>query len=323
MERLPEPARASGNSVVKFLFPADAGLWLTLLRIGLGIQMVLYLFSWGGDWNLFFAGPDNGFVSRAFSEALISRQSPLVPRLGWLTGAGAWVGLSELEVVSLTWWLLLLAGLALIVGTVSRFSAVLCWFLHLCVTNSGTFITYGVDAFMTIGLFYLMLSPLPGRFALEHRWPAKKKQNPEMLGFWRRVLQLHLCFIYFFGGLAKALGSGWWNGDSLWRALTRAPFNLVPAETLIGFKYFFPAAGIVVCLLEIGYPFFIWRPRTRYVWLIGILVMHMTIGLAMGMYLFASIMIVLNGAAFGPELFFVRRVKANISGEQAGLPIGE
>jgi hypothetical protein len=32
--------------------------------------------------------------------------------------------------------------------------------------------------------------------------------------------------------------------------------------------------------------------------------MHIAIGLTMGMYLFASIMIVLNLAAFGPELSF-------------------
>jgi hypothetical protein len=39
--------------------------------------------------------------------------------------------------------------------------------------------------------------------------------------------------------------------------------------------------------------------KTRLVWLVGILGMHIAIGLTMGMYLFALIMIVLNLAAFG------------------------
>ena len=115
---------------------------------------------------------------------------------------------------------------------------------------------------------------------------------------------MHLSFIYFFGGVAKALGSGWWNGTSLWRTLTRSPFNLIPAETLISWKYVFPAAGIAVFLLELGYPFAIWPKRTRFFWLICIVSMHIAIGLAMGMYLFSLVMIVLNAAAFGPELIF-------------------
>jgi hypothetical protein len=64
----------------------------------------------------------------------------------------------------------------------------------------------------------------------------------------------------------------------------------------------FPIAGILICLLEIGYPFLIWNNKTRKIWLIGICVMHVGIGLTMGMYLFAFIMIVLNVAAFGPGL---------------------
>jgi hypothetical protein len=42
--------------------------------------------------------------------------------------------------------------------------------------------------------------------------------------------------------------------------------------------------------------------KTRLVWLVGILAMHVAIGLTMGMYLFALIMIILNLAAFGPDL---------------------
>ena len=51
-----------------------------------------------------------------------------------------------------------------------------------------------------------------------------------------------------------------------------------------------------------AYPVFIWIRSTRSVWLAAILVMHAAIGLMMGMYLFAFVMIVLNVAAFGPDL---------------------
>ena len=69
----------------------------------------------------------------------------------------------------------------------------------------------------------------------------------------------------------------------------------------------FPVAGIFICLLEIGYPFFIWQSKTRKIWLIGICAMHVGIGLTMGMYLYPFIMIILNVAAFGPG--FAQRTK--------------
>jgi hypothetical protein len=74
-------------------------------------------------------------------------------------------------------------------------------------------------------------------------------------------------------------------------------------------KYLFPVGGIVICLLEISYPIFIWDQRTRGIWLAAICAMHVAIGLTMGMYLFASIMIVLNIAAFGAGLGVARSEK--------------
>jgi hypothetical protein len=274
---------------------------LTVLRLGLGLQVTLYSLSLRNDWNHLLAGA-GGLINRNLAEALLSLESPFVPRLGWLVAVGDHVGLGEDMVLSLAWICLLGAGCALFVGLACRYSAVLAWFLHLCAAKSGGFVSYGVDNFMTIGLFYLMLSPLPDRYSLDWRLRKSRPKNPQLLGFWRRVLQLHLCIIYFFSGLTKCLGNGWWDGSNVWRALIRPPFNIVDPEILVRWKYFFPVAGIFICLLEIGYPFFIWHSKTRKIWLIGTCAMHVGIGLTMGMYLFAFVMIILNLAAFGPGL---------------------
>ena len=178
----------------------------------------------------------------------------------------------------LAWACLLAAGCGLVVGVASRFSAIAAWFLHLCAAKSGGFVSYGMDNFLTIGLFYLMLSPLPNRYSLDWRVRKSQPKNPQLLGFWRRVLQLHLSIIYFFSGLTKCLGPGWWNGSSVWRALIRPPFDIVDPEILVRWKCLFPVAGIFICLLEITYPFFIWNSKTRKIWLICICAMHIGIG---------------------------------------------
>jgi len=294
-----------------FCFSAESDTWLAILRIGLGLEVMLYALSLRDDWNYFLAGTGHGLISRNLGETILSLESCLVPRLGWFVTLGTRIGLHEETVLSVAWICLLGSGCGLLMGIASRFSAILAWFLHLCAAKSGGFVSYGVDNFTTIGLFYLMLSPLPDRYSVDWRLRKSRLNDPQLLGFWLRLLQLHLCIIYFFSGLTKCLGSGWWNGSNIWRALIRPPFNIIDPEILVRWKYLFPVAGISICLLEIGYPFFIWNSKTRKIWLIFICGMHAGIGLAMGMYLFALIMIILNVTAFGPGL--IRTEHARIS----------
>jgi hypothetical protein len=284
--------------LLELLFPAETDSWLTVLRLGLGLQVTLYALSLRTDWAYLFSG-----TAHKVAEALLSLQGHFIPNLGWFVALAARLDVPEETVLLLAWLGLFVSGCALLVGVGCRFSAIAAWFLHLCAAKSGGFLSYGMDNFMTIGLFYLMLSPLPDRASLDWRLRDLRPKNPEFLGFWHRVLQLHLCIIYFFSGLTKCLGSGWWDGSNVWRALIRPPFNVIDPEILVRWKDFLPLAGILVCLLESGYPFFIWSSRTRKIWLLGICAMHLLIGVAMGMYLFSLVMIVLNVAAFGPGLF--------------------
>ena len=283
-----------------WLFPPDNGFWLTLLRTGLGLQVILYTWSFRNDWSYFFPGSRSQVSQSGLGEIILSSETSWTPRIGWLVTAGDWAHLNQQVVLWGIWLLLLLSGCCLLAGFFSRSAAVMAWFLYLCSVKSGGLLAYGVDTFTTIGLFYLMIAPLPDRFAVDSILWKPRLRDPERLGFHRRVLQLHLCLIYFFGGISKSIGIDWWNGNSIWRALTRPPFNLIAPELLARSVPLLAALGIAVCLLETGYPIFIWIRRTRVPWLLGVLVMHLSIGLAMGLYLFALIMIVLNLAAFAP-----------------------
>ena len=299
--------------LLEFLFPAQTDSWLTVLRIGLGLEVTLYSVSLRNDWTYLLSG-----TARKVAEALLSLESHFVPRLGWFIALAAQLGVREERVLFLAWVCLFASGCALLVGVACRFSAIAAWLLHLCAAKSGGFVSYGMDNFMTIGLFYLMLSPLPDCFSLDWRLRDLRPKDPQLLGFWRRVLQLHLCIIYFFSGLTKCLGSGWWDGSNVWRALIRPPFNVIDPEILVRWKYLFPVAGILICLLEFGYPFFIWNTRTRKIWLFGVCAMHVAIAVTMGMYLFSLVMIVLNLAAFGPGVFRAEGKRIRLHPQAAG-----
>ena len=307
-------SRRWSDNLVAFLFTPETDKWLAALRVGLGLQVAVYALFLRSDWHYLFASTGKGLVSRQLGEAITSFDSPLIPKLGWLVAIGGYTHVGEDGVLSIAWACLLCMGVLLLLGLFSRPAAIIAWFLHLCAAESGGLFAYGADNFMTTGLFYLMLSPLPDRYSLDHQLLKAEPGDPQLLGFWRRVLQVHMCFVYFIGGLSKCLGSGWWNGSNLWRSLTRPPFNLISPDILVRFKYALPILGISICLIELGYPFFIWIRKTRFSWLVCILAMHVAIGLAMGLYLFALVMIVLNLAAFGIGMRNGQRASAEIPG---------
>jgi hypothetical protein len=285
--------------VPAFLFAAASDRWLSALRIGLGLVIIIYTWALRADWNYLFAGKGRGLFSQELFEGVLSMQSSIVPRLGWLVWICQRLGLSEAFALSLAWALLLSAGCLLLVGLFSRSAAVVAWFLQLAAANSAGLLAYGADNFITIGLFYLMIAPLPDRWSLDWRKSAHRKANPHLIGFHQRLLQIHLCLIYFFSGLTKCLGAGWWNGSNIWRALISPPFDLLPIGLVASWGALLPALGIAICLMETSYALLIWPRWSRRLILYGICAMHVAIGLVMGMYLFAFIMLVLNIAAFG------------------------
>jgi hypothetical protein len=52
-----------------------------------------------------------------------------------------------------------------------------------------------------------MLSLLPGDYSFIIGVAKPKPDNPQGVGFCRRVLQVRLCFVRFIGGLTKFLGN--------------------------------------------------------------------------------------------------------------------
>jgi hypothetical protein len=296
--------RTSRQRLEEFLFPADSDTWLRILRIGVALQVIIYSLSLRVDWHDLFSLDRAGVIKRDLSEAMLSAQSHYIPRVGWLVDIAGRFGVGEQTALTLTWWGLLFGAFLLLIGLFSREAAIATLVLHLCAVKSTSGLTYGVDNFTSIGLFYVMIAPLPDRWAADGWLRNRSRRDNHLQGFHRRILQLHLCLIYFFSGITKCAGAGWWDGTSIWCALIRPPFNLLSPETLIAWKHLFPILSISVCLLETGYPLFIWLRKTRTFWLLAVITMHLAIGLAMGLYLFALVMITLNFAAFGAEFSF-------------------
>src|SRR5262249_40409908 len=115
-----------------FLFPAETDHWLAMLRVGMGVEVILYSMSLRNDWTFLFSG-----TVRRLAEALLSSESHFIPRLGWFVTLAAQVGIDENRLLVAAWAFLLVAGCGLVIGFASRASAIGAWFLHLCAAKSG------------------------------------------------------------------------------------------------------------------------------------------------------------------------------------------
>src|ERR1700730_818937 len=117
------------NRLELFFFPAISDTWLALLRVGLGVQIVLYSSSLYCEWHSLFAFESSGWINRDLTEAILTANASLIPRIGWLVGLGNRLGLSEGLVLTIIWTSLLSAGCFLIAGLYCRTTAILAWFL--------------------------------------------------------------------------------------------------------------------------------------------------------------------------------------------------
>ncbi|MBI4860009.1 MAG: HTTM domain-containing protein [Candidatus Riflebacteria bacterium] len=241
------------------------------------------------------------YGEHGFVQWIITRTSlyPGLPHLADVVGLLQALGFSADQGVYIVRWVYLLALVGLLVGWHPRLMAAVAWFIHYLWLHAGGGMTYGMDFFTHIALFYCVIMPLGDHLSVRSILGRSAPTPSVAAGLTRRMLQLQLAIVYVSSGLEKAQGIQWWNGEAMWRSLMLPVFNQFDASWLAQVPWLAMVSCWGVLLVETGYGLFIWWPRTRPVCLALVVGMHFSIGLTMGMWLFGSIMIILNLGAFG------------------------
>lgn len=227
----------------------------------------------------------------------------------------------------------------LTIGLCSRTMAVLAWVSALSYAarvTPGAF--FGLDKANCMMITYLMLSPCGARYSIDrlwrlHRGAAAEAAGSVMATVATRLIQLHLCVIYLFGGLGKCQGDMWWNGGAVWYSIASYEYrsldmtwlsnkvSLGPVQFDLLYVVDLLTHGTV--FLELFYCVLVWNRWLR-PWVVASAVgMHLFIGAAMGMWTFGLIMIFANLAFVGPAPIrrvcdpLARRVKLALVGEKS------
>lgn len=265
--------------------------FLLFFRVMIGLVAIIEILSLKGDLFLLFS-PTNTLMPQElmYMETGVFRY--LYPMSLFLKENGLFDFFYQFILSAY-----LVSLLFLVIGFLTRFSALFTLILQLIIFKSFAQFNYGYDQFVTMSLFYCFIFPVGKYYSCDNL--IFKKKNVEIFFNYQIVLQIHLCIAYFFSGLAKALDSGWWNGKSVWNALVSIDSNYYPVPII------YIVGGILTVLLELSYPILVNFKKTRKIILAAMVLMHLFIALMMELYAFSIIMIVWNVAAFG-ELDLVK-----------------
>jgi hypothetical protein len=282
-----------GAAVIQFLAAPAFPRPLAALRIGLALVLLGQALALAEGLLALYGS--RGLVQWEVTDWTIPAG---VPRVRWVAEALAPLGFSADDALRLT-FLAYVAGLGcLLIGWQTRTAAVVAWLTHLALNTTGNVSIYGVDQFANIALFYCVLMPVGQAASLDRHLGRTSGAPSAEARLSLRVLQLHLCIVYFATGIEKASGTQWWTGEAIWRALMWPDLGQLDISWLPQVPWLAALACWGTLLVEVGYALLVWPPQTRKAWVLATVGLHVGIGVAMGLVSFAAVMIVLNVAAF-------------------------
>ncbi|MCW3465335.1 HTTM domain-containing protein [Chitinophaga nivalis] len=284
-------------TIYRFLFlrREEDDLFLPFYRIACSLFLLIHFWAIRADFPFIYG--NNGMIPADLSDLF---KKPTIPTISNITTL-----LQQLIPMSNDTALLTirayytLLGICLLVGFLSRISAIQLLLLHAILVNGAHLYSYGADTFTSIALLYCCLFPVGQQLSLDRLlFPRTAWVNPS---FYRKILQLHICIVYFFSGLEKLIGFNWWNGEAIWKAI-HLPFLYPSFNPDYSFMATYPVIPVLIgwmtILTEILYPVFIWKQAYRKTWLGLVLTMHTGIMITLSLYFFSTLMILLNLAAF-------------------------
>ena len=316
--------RALAQGWDEFWFsPADPTL-LGVLRILTGLMLFYTHAVWGLALDAFF-GPVS-WLNPGLVRAIQSDQF-VFSFWWWVPARGIWPAhLASMVVLAL-----------FTLGLWTRVTSALAVFVALSYANRVPAALFGLDQINLMLSLYLAIGPsgqalsVDRRLARRRRGAAGADPAPSVgANLAQRLIQVHMCVIYFFAGISKLQGPAWWDGEAMWLAFANLEYQTADMLWLARHPWLVNCATHVTVLWELSFCVLIWRPLWRPLVLAMAVVLHVGIGACLGMWTFGLIMLV-GCASFLPNeavrQFVVtlapgRPRTASVPGPAPAVPLG-
>lgn len=276
-----------------FSFNKADGLFFPFFRIAISFFCLVHLFSILPDFELLYT--NNGLIPL---DVLSILKTDYMPSYNYIQNTLSDHGISATVLASTYVIIYCVSCVMVFIGLFTRFFSFLLLFLHLLIFQSSSPYMYGLDFFKSIALFYCFIFPVGNKMSIDQLLFKKIEINPSP---YRRLLKIHMSIVYVSSGFDKAFGINWWNGESIWKAIHLPGFtsNLIDNYNILSHYPILPIAfGICTLIIEILYPLAMFIKKTKVLWLILIISLHVGIIVCLNLYFFGLFMILLNLSAF-------------------------
>ena len=219
-----------------------------------------------------------------------------------------------------------LVFLCLMLGLFSRPAAVLGFLFAVSYAHRvspGAF--FGLDKLNCMFALYLILGPCGARYSLDRIRQVRRGDTSPALpstsaNLAIRLMQLHLCIIYLFSGLAKLLGENWQAGTAVWWAVANFEYQSISATWLASWPVLVGLATHATVFWELFYCCLVWNRFARPLVLWMAVGVHGGIALFMGMITFGLAMLIAKLSFLSPAT--VRRWVDPIAGRLGRILAG-
>jgi hypothetical protein len=314
-----------------FWFTPQDPATLGLIRILAGAMLFYTHLVWSLDLAGFF-GPSGWLAPEALGATYGDARDFFWSHWHWIDSpAVMWVAhIAALVVFAL-----------LTVGLFTRVVSILAWLLTVSYAHRVMpTALFGLDDINAMLAMYLMIGPSGAAYSLDRMLaqrqsragqggalsgsqalpgnplPARLRlasESPSITANLAiRLMQLHLCIIYLFSGLGKAMGETWWDGSAMWLAVANYEYQSIDLTWLADSPAILSLFAHITVGWELSYPALVWPRLTRPLVVAMSVPIHLGIALFLGMMTFGLAMIIANLAFVSPWV-----VRAVLSGKSA------
>ena len=276
------------DAVNDFWFTPRSPRMLGVIRILTGVLLLYSLAVWTLELSTFFA--TEGLLPLAYRQS--NGLGFAWSHLDWFADSS-----TMLLVVHCVGMLVVLLFAA---GIQTRVTAVLAAALAISYSNRSIGADFGLDQILVFLCCYCAIGNSGGAYSIDRMlafgksMPAPPLSSTTNIAI--RLIQIHLCVVYFFAAIGKLQGSTWWSGEAVWLALASYEYQQIDMTWLANYLPLVSAMTIVSLFWELLYPALVWPRLSRPIMLGVAVLVHLGIGLCMGMLEFGLVMLVANMA---------------------------
>lgn len=305
----------------RFWFNPTDPATLSLIRILGGLMLFYTHLVWSIDLEAFMG--QGGWISADLVQQEWAEQAEQQQQ-----GVYYWSHLLWIESPT-TLWIVHIGALVvlfmLVVGFFSRTSAVLAFLITVSYMHRATGALFGLDQINVMLAMYLMVGPCGARYSIDS-WLARRKAGSSAEkaadsvagNIAIRLIQVHMCVIYFFAGTRKLMGETWWDGSAMWFSAANYEYQSVDMTWLANWPITIAMLTHLTILFEVFYCVLIWNRITRPVMLTLAVVLHLGIAMFMGMATFGLAMLIGNLAFISPQLVRTVVERRHVTAARAG-----